>query len=99
MDEVVRTAAVLAVVMGLVAALAALLRGGGPGGAMAVLLDFLVAAGLLRLSLAQTWTAIAVAALTIVIRKVVVAALSLRTPPSAPRLTRLTRLTRRAPEA
>ncbi|MEU7985913.1 hypothetical protein AB0B56_13700 [Streptosporangium canum] len=93
MDEAVRTAAVLAVVMGLVAALAALLRGGGPGGAMAVLLDFLVAAGLLRLSLAQTWTAIAVAALTIVIRKVVVAALSLRTPPPAPRLTR------RAPEA
>ncbi|MEV4184830.1 hypothetical protein AB0J28_25745 [Streptosporangium canum] len=77
MDEVIRTAAVLVVVMGLVAALAALLRGGGPGGAMAVLLDFLVAAGLLRLSLAQTWTAIAVAALTIVIRKVVVAGFAL----------------------
>ncbi|MFI6802735.1 hypothetical protein [Streptosporangium canum] len=77
MDEVIRTAAVLVVVMGLVAALAALLRGGGPGVAMAVLLDFLVAAGLLRLSLAQTWTAIAVATLTIVIRKVVVAGFAL----------------------
>lgn len=76
-DEVIRTAAVLVVVMGLVAALAALLRGGGPGAAMAVLLDFLVAAGLLRLSLAQTWTAIAVATLTIVIRKVVVAGFAL----------------------
>ncbi|MFD8556262.1 hypothetical protein ACFV1N_03095 [Streptosporangium canum] len=77
MDEVIRTAAVLVVVMGLVAALAALLRGGGPGVAMAVLLDFLVAAGLLRLSPAQTWTAIAVATLTIVIRKVVVAGFAL----------------------
>jgi hypothetical protein len=92
-DEVIRTAAALVVVMGLVAALAALLRGGGPASAMAVLLDFLVAAGLLRLSLAQTWTAIAVATLTIVIRKVVVAALSLRTRPPVPRLTR------RAPES
>ncbi|MDP9862642.1 MULTISPECIES: hypothetical protein [Streptosporangium] len=77
MAELVRAAATLVAALGLVAAVAVLLSGGGPRGAMAVLLDFLVAAGLLRLSLAQTWTAIAVAALTIAIRKVVVAGFSL----------------------
>lgn len=75
--ELVRTAATLVAAMGLAAAFAALLSGGGPRTAMAVLLDFLVAAGLLRLSLAGAWTAIAVAALTIVIRKVVVAGFAL----------------------
>ncbi|MEV7005792.1 hypothetical protein [Streptosporangium sp. NPDC051022] len=69
----VTLAVTLVVAMGLVAALAVLLLGGGPGGAMATLLDFLLAAGLLRLSQTQTWAAIAVAALTVVIRKVVAA--------------------------
>ncbi|WP_433252625.1 hypothetical protein ACQPYK_08155 [Streptosporangium sp. CA-135522] len=78
MAELVRAAAALLAAMGLVAALTALLFGGGPRNAMAVLLDFLVAAGLLRLSLVQAWTAIAVAALTMAIRKVVVAGLSRR---------------------
>lgn len=40
--------------------------------ALGVLLDFLLAAGLLRLSLAGTWTAIASAGMLVVIRKVVV---------------------------
>ncbi|MEU1876649.1 hypothetical protein ABZ470_05000 [Streptosporangium sp. NPDC020072] len=73
MADLLGTAVVLIVTMGLAASFAVLARGGGPGGAMAVLLDFLVAAGLLRLSRAQTWTAIALAALTVVVRKVVVA--------------------------
>lgn len=68
----------LIVVMGLAAALVVLLFGGGQGGALAVLLDFLLAAGLLRLSQAQTWTAIATAALTALIRKIAVAGLFLR---------------------
>ncbi|GHH68615.1 hypothetical protein GCM10017673_17950 [Streptosporangium violaceochromogenes] len=68
----------LLVVMGLACALAVLLSGGGPRGAMAVLLDFLLAAGLLHLSQAQTWAAITVAAVTTVIRKVVVAGFLLR---------------------
>lgn len=73
MAELIRTAVPLVGVMGLAAALAFLLLGGGPKAAMAVLLDFLLAAGLLRLSQAQTWAAILVAAVTMVIRKVVAA--------------------------
>lgn len=77
-ERLVQTGVTLIVAAGLVCTLAALLTGGGgPRTAMAVLLDFLLAAGLLRLSLAQTWTAIAVAALTVVIRKVAVAGFSL----------------------
>jgi hypothetical protein len=76
-EQLVRTGVTLIVAAGLVCALAALLAGGGPRTAMAVLLDFLLAAGLLRLSMAQTWMAIAVAALTGVIRKVAVAGFSL----------------------
>lgn len=76
MADLVRTLVPLIVVMGLASALAVLLSGGGPGGALAVLLDFLLAAGLLRLSQAQTWAAIATAALTVVIRKLAVAGFS-----------------------
>ncbi|SNR92446.1 hypothetical protein SAMN05216276_1001243 [Streptosporangium subroseum] len=76
-EQLVQTGVTLIVAAGLVCALAVLLAGGGPRTAMAVLLDLLLAAGLLRLSLAQTWTAIAVAALTVVIRKVAIAGFSL----------------------
>jgi hypothetical protein len=76
-ERLVQTGVTLVVAAGLVCALAALLAGGGPRTAMAVLLDFLLAAGLLRLSMAQTWTAIIVAALTAVIRKVAVAGFSI----------------------
>ncbi|MBB4914397.1 hypothetical protein [Streptosporangium saharense] len=78
MADLVQTAVPLVVAMGLAAALAVLARGAGPREAMAVLLDFLVAAGLLRLSQAQTWTAIILAALTVVVRKVVVAGFLIR---------------------
>jgi hypothetical protein len=76
-ERLVQTGVTLIVAAGLVCALAVLRTRGGPRTAMAVLLDFLLAAGLLRLSMAQTWTAIAVAALTAVIRKVAVAGFSL----------------------
>ncbi|MEU8382092.1 hypothetical protein [Streptosporangium sp. NPDC048865] len=76
MADLVRTLVPLIVVMGLAAALAVLLSGGGPRDAMAVLLDFLLAAGLLRLSQAQTWAAIITAALTVVVRKLAVAGFS-----------------------
>ncbi|MEV8631213.1 hypothetical protein AB0395_06100 [Streptosporangium sp. NPDC051023] len=83
MAELLQAAVVPVIAMGLVAALAVLVFGGGSGIAVAVLLDFLLAAGLLRLSQAQTWTAIAVAALTLVIRRVVAAGFLLR--PRSPR--------------
>ncbi|WP_371779656.1 hypothetical protein [Streptosporangium subroseum] len=76
-EQLIQTGVTLIVTAGLACALAVLLAGGGPRTAMAVLLDFLLAAGLLRLSMAQTWTAIAVAALTVVIRKVAIAGFSL----------------------
>ncbi|MEU4537863.1 hypothetical protein AB0G15_23715 [Streptosporangium sp. NPDC023825] len=76
MADLVRTLVPLLVVMGLAAGLAVLLSGGGAGGALAVLLDFLLAAGLLRLSQAQTWAAIITAALTVVVRKLAVAGFS-----------------------
>ncbi|WP_440102980.1 hypothetical protein [Streptosporangium sp. H16] len=76
MADLVRMLVPLIVVMGLAAALAVLLSGGGPGVALAVLLDFLLAAGLLRLSQAQTWAAIITAALTALVRKLAVAGFS-----------------------
>ncbi|WP_329083386.1 MULTISPECIES: hypothetical protein [unclassified Streptosporangium] len=79
MADLVRTLVPLMVVMGLAAALAVLLSGGGAGGALAVLLDFLLAAGLLRLSQAQTWAAIITAALTVLVRKLAVAGFSAHT--------------------
>ncbi|WP_051751927.1 hypothetical protein [Streptosporangium amethystogenes] len=88
MADLAQAVVPLIVVMGLAAALVVLLFGGGPGGALAVLLDFLLAAGLLRLSQAQTWTAIATAALTVVIRKLAATGLSLWVAgrrPAAPR--------------
>ncbi|MET9067733.1 hypothetical protein [Streptosporangium sandarakinum] len=84
-QAVVQAVVNLIVAAGVVAALAALLTA-GPRTAVAVLLDFLLAAGLLRLSQAQTWTAIATAALTAVIRKIAVAGFSVpvwRSPPAA----------------
>src|SRR5687768_2038372 len=76
MDDLVRALVPLIVVMGPAAALAVLLSGGGPGRAPAALLDSLPAAGLLRLSQAQTWAAIITAALTVLVRKIAVAGFS-----------------------
>ncbi|GGP79165.1 hypothetical protein GCM10010140_04490 [Streptosporangium pseudovulgare] len=85
MGEIVQAVVNLIVAAGVVAALAAL-PAAGPRTAVAVLLDFLLAAGLLRLSQAQTWAAIATAALTAVIRKIAIVGFSLpvrRPPPAA----------------
>ncbi|MEU9830172.1 hypothetical protein AB0D67_01405 [Streptosporangium sp. NPDC048047] len=85
MGEIVQAAVNLIVAAGVVAALA-VLPAGGPRAAVAVLLDFLLAAGLLRLSQAQTWAAIVTAALTVVIRRIAVAGFSRpvrRSPPAA----------------
>ncbi|MEU8201045.1 hypothetical protein [Streptosporangium sp. NPDC049046] len=76
MTDLARTLVPLIVVMGLAAALAVLLSGAAAGTALGVLLDFLLAAGLLRLSQAQTWAAIITAALTVLIRKLVATAFS-----------------------
>ncbi|MEU3164499.1 hypothetical protein [Streptosporangium sp. NPDC006930] len=78
MADLARTLVPLIVVMGLAAALAVLLSGGAAGTALGVLLDFLLAAGLLRLSQAQTWAAIITAALTVLIRKLAAAGFSAR---------------------
>lgn len=75
--EIIRDAAIVVVAFGLLAMSAALVFGAGIRTLLSVLLDFLVAAGLLRLSLAHTWAAILVAVATIVIRKIVVAGLSI----------------------
>ncbi|MGJ6962002.1 hypothetical protein ACSDR0_08800 [Streptosporangium sp. G11] len=84
MADLVQMLIPLIVVMGLVSALAVLLSGGGSGATLAVLLDFLLAAGLLRLSQAQTWAAIITAALTTLVRKLAVAGLSPRAPGRRP---------------
>ncbi|MET9019677.1 hypothetical protein ABZV93_06830 [Actinopolymorpha sp. NPDC004070] len=81
--EIIRGAVIVLVVFGLVAASAALVFGAGIRTALSVLLEFLVAAGLLRLSLAHTWMAILLAVATIVIRRIIVAGFSI--PFSGPR--------------
>ncbi|NYH92743.1 hypothetical protein [Actinopolymorpha rutila] len=75
--EIIRGAVIVVVALGLAAASVVLVRGAGIATVLAVLLEFLVAAGLLRLSLAHTWAAILVAVATIVIRKIVVAGFSI----------------------
>ncbi len=61
----------LLAIAGVVMSLLVLLRTRRLAVALPVLLDFLLAAGLLRLSASQTWTAIGSAAAIIIIRKVV----------------------------
>jgi|GEM_PF-6368681 len=88
MADLARTLVPLIVVMGLASAFAVLLSGGTAGTALGVLLDFLLAAGLLRLSQAQTWAAIITAALTVLIRKLAAVGFSARAagrrPPGRP---------------
>lgn len=73
-------AAAALVVLGLVsgAVVAALGRHAREG--LRVLLDFLVAAGLIRLLGPQSWSALAVAAATIAVRQLAGRGLSVRTP-------------------
>ncbi|MDP9466868.1 MAG: hypothetical protein M3P31_06515 [Actinomycetota bacterium] len=67
------TAALLCAVLGLVCGAAVLARTRSLGQALPVLLEFLLAAGLLRLSHDATWRVLATAAVIVGLRKLVVA--------------------------
>lgn len=71
MDRALQTAALAITVLGLLSTAAVLLRTREVRLPVGVLLDFLLAAGLLRLSASPTPTAIASAALIVLIRRVV----------------------------
>ncbi|MTE22011.1 hypothetical protein F0L17_23435 [Streptomyces sp. TRM43335] len=75
MDTVLHLAALTVTALGLTAALVAFAAAGRLRTAMAVLLDFLTAAGLLRLAGDPNWDTIAAAAAVIAIRKLVAAGL------------------------
>jgi len=72
---VVHVAALVTTAFGLVAAAVVLAAARSARAAMAVLLDFLTAAGLLRLVGEPTWDALAAAAAVVAVRKLVVAGL------------------------
>ena len=71
MSDLVAAAALLCTVLGVVCAVAVLARTRSLAQALPVLLEFLLAAGLLRLSQDQTWRAIATAAAVVGLRKLV----------------------------
>jgi uncharacterized membrane protein len=65
-------AALVCTLLGLVSAAAVLARTRSARSALPVLLEFLMAAGLLRLAHDATWGALATAAVVVVLRKLVV---------------------------
>jgi hypothetical protein len=71
MSEVLRGAAVVCTVLGLTCAAGVLVRTRDPRLGLAVLLDFLLAAGLLRLGGDPQWRALVTAALVVAVRKLV----------------------------
>ncbi|MDQ3423753.1 MAG: hypothetical protein M3510_10345 [Actinomycetota bacterium] len=71
MGEAIETASLVLAAMGLIAAVVAVVSGQHAVMALGVLLDFLLAAGLLRLGAIATWTAIATAALVALTRHIV----------------------------
>ena len=71
MKQLVQDAALLCTALGLVSATAVLLRARDLRLAIAVLLEFLLAAGLLRLAVAATPRALLTAAIIIALRKLV----------------------------
>ena len=73
MTSLAGTGALVCTVLGLVSAAAVLARTRSLGQALPVLLEFLMAAGLIRLTSAAPWRAIATAAVIVVLRKLVVA--------------------------
>ncbi|WP_206319859.1 hypothetical protein [Streptomyces zingiberis] len=70
MRALIETAALLSAVLGVPAALIVYARVREVGTALGVLLDFLAAAGLIRLSAAMSWSSILGAAAVITVRKV-----------------------------
>lgn len=83
MAAVLQPAALACTVLGLLAATAVLLRTRQVQLSLGVLLDFLLAAGLLRLSHDASGQAVATAAMTVLIRKLATFGLSYRGPRSA----------------
>ncbi len=71
MTEAVAVAAPAVAVGGVIIGMCALVVTRDLGAALPITLDFLMAAGLLRLATTQTWQAIATAAAILLIRKVV----------------------------
>lgn len=78
MSGVLHAAATACTVLGLIAAACALLRTRQVPLALGVLLDFLLAAGLLRLSHDTTARALATAATIVLVRKIVAFGLTVR---------------------
>lgn len=76
MSALLQGAALLTIVLGLSCGLLVLARHQDLRGALGVLLEFLLAAGLLRLSDHPTYRSLAVAAVIVVIRKLVTVGLS-----------------------
>lgn len=81
MSGLVRAAALLCTVMGLLAAGGVLAVTRDVRQALPVLLEFLTAAGLLRLGTARGWQALAAAAAIVLVRRLLV--VGLRTRPAA----------------
>ncbi|MCZ2523538.1 DUF1622 domain-containing protein [Streptomyces sp. SCUT-3] len=71
MTAVLHSAALAVTAMGLLAVLPAFRASGSIRSALAVLLDFLTAAGLLRLAGDPSWDSVALAAAVIAVRKLV----------------------------
>lgn len=81
MSSVVALAAPGTALLGLLSAVAALVVTRRPVLGLGILLDFLLAAGLLRLSVAHSWTAIAAAAGVVAVRRLIVHGLGAVSPP------------------
>lgn len=76
MSAVVQTAALLVTLLGLLSAAAVLVRGRVVRPALSVLLEFLLAAGLLRLADDPTWRPLLVAAAVVAVRRLVTSGLA-----------------------
>lgn len=87
-SDLLHALATLVVAGGLVAGAVVAAAARVPGEGLRCLLDFLLAAGLLRLAAGPTWESIAVAALTVVVRLLVSrsfrSAAAQRAPPAGP---------------
>ena len=73
MSAALQTASAVCVVLGLLSATAVLLRRAGRLAAVGVLLEFLLAAGLLRLADDPTWRQLAAAAVVVGLRRLLTA--------------------------
>lgn len=84
MSDALQTIAVACAALGIVSATAVLARGHDIVGAVKVLLDFLLAAGLLRLADDPRWQQIAAAAAIVTVRRLLSAGLATTAPGGLP---------------